>query len=46
MADVTINLDNAVRHSGDYIEFEIIAAKGDHSTGHEIGFNADNLIDI
>jgi len=42
--DITINLDNAVRHSGDYIEFEIVSAKGDHSTGHEIGFNADNLI--
>ena len=44
VADVIINLDNAVRHSGDYIEFDIIAAKGDHSTGHEIGFNADNVI--
>lgn len=44
VADITINLDNAVRHSGDYIEFEIIAEKGDHSTGHEIGFSGNDLI--
>ena len=41
--DITINLDNAVMHSGDYIEFEIIAEKGDHSTGHEIGFSGNDL---
>ncbi len=44
VADITINLDNAVSHSGDYIEFEIIAEKGDHSTGHEIGFSDSDLI--
>ncbi len=43
-ADITINLDNVVMNSSDYIEFEIVAAKDDHSIGHEIGFNADNLI--
>ncbi|MCK5541270.1 MAG: flagellar hook-associated protein FlgL [Desulfobacterales bacterium] len=44
VADITITLDNAVRHSGEYIEFEIVAAKGDSSTGHEIGFSGNNLI--
>ncbi|MCK5098721.1 MAG: hypothetical protein KAR45_11500, partial [Desulfobacteraceae bacterium] len=44
MADITINLDNAVMHSGEYIEFEIISEKGDHSTGHEIGFKGNDLI--
>ncbi len=44
MADITINLDNAVRQRGEHIEFEIIAEKGDHSTGHEIGFSGDDLI--
>jgi flagellar hook-associated protein 3 len=44
VADITINLDNAVMHSGDYIEFEIVATKGDHSTGHEIGFSGNDLI--
>ncbi len=43
-ADITINLDNAAMHSGDYIQFEIIAEKGDRSLGHEIGFNGDDLI--
>ncbi len=42
--DITVKLDAPVNKIGDYIEFEIIAAKGDRSTGHEIGFNADNLI--
>ncbi|MCD4741893.1 MAG: flagellar hook-associated protein FlgL [Desulfobacteraceae bacterium] len=44
VADVSIRLDNAVRHSGEYIEFEIVSGKGDHSTGHEIGFSGNNLI--
>lgn len=41
-ADISIKLDAPVNNKGDYIEFEIIPAKEDDSTGHEIGFNADN----
>ncbi len=29
---------------GQYIEFEIVSAQGDHSIGNEIGFNGDNSI--
>ena len=43
-ADITIKLDAPVNNKGDFIEFEIIKAKGDLSTGHEIGFNENNLI--
>ncbi|WP_022664684.1 flagellar hook-associated protein FlgL [Desulfospira joergensenii] len=42
--DITIKLDAPVDNVGDYISFEIIPAQGDQSTGHEIGFNADNVI--
>ena len=42
--DITIKLDAPVNNVGDYIEFEIIAAKGDLSVGNEIGFNGDNSI--
>ncbi len=44
IADVTISLDTPVTTIGQYIEFEIVPAKGDHSIGHEIGFNKDNSI--
>ncbi len=43
-ADITITLDTPVTTQGQYIEFEIISAKGDHSVGNEIGFNGDNSI--
>lgn len=43
-ADISIKLDAPVANKGDYIEFEIIPAGGDQSVGHEIGFNADDLI--
>lgn len=43
-ADITITLDTPVTTRGQFIEFEIVSAKGDHSIGHEIGFNADNSI--
>lgn len=43
-ADITITLDTPVTTRGQYIEFEIISAKGDHSVGNEIGFNGDNSI--
>lgn len=43
-ADITIKLSAPVTNKGDYIEFEIITAKGDLSTGHEIGFNKENLV--
>ncbi len=42
--DIRISLDGPVNKKGDFISFEIIPAKGDHSVGHEIGFNGDNLI--
>ncbi|MDA8134456.1 MAG: flagellar hook-associated protein FlgL [Desulfobacteraceae bacterium] len=42
--DITIKLDAPVNNVGDYIEFEIITAKGDLSVGNEIGFNGDNSI--
>jgi flagellar hook-associated protein 3 len=44
VADVSIRLANAVKHSGEYIEFEIVSGKGDASTGHEIGFSNRDLI--
>jgi flagellar hook-associated protein 3 len=43
-ADITITLDTPVTTRGQYIEFEIVSAQGDHSVGHEIGFNGDNSI--
>jgi len=43
-ADIRIKLDAPVTRKGDFIAFEILADKGDLSAGHEIGFNADNLI--
>jgi flagellar hook-associated protein 3 len=42
--DITITLDKPVSTKGEYIEFEIVSAQGDHSLGHEIGFNQDNSI--
>ncbi len=42
--DITIILDKPVSTRGEYIEFEIVSAQGDHSIGHEIGFNQDNSI--
>jgi flagellar hook-associated protein 3 FlgL len=41
--DISIKLDGPVDNVGDFISFEIIAAQGDHSIGHEIGFNEDNV---
>ncbi len=43
-ADITINLKTPVTQRGQFIEFDIVSAKGDHSLGHEIGFNGDNSI--
>lgn len=43
-ADIRVKLDGPVNKKGDFIEFDIIPAKGDLSIGHEIGFNKDNLI--
>ncbi|SDT85730.1 flagellar hook-associated protein FlgL [Desulfobacula phenolica] len=43
-ADIIITLDTPVTAKGQYIEFEIVSAQGDHSIGHEIGFNTDNSI--
>nr|NJM03602.1 flagellar hook-associated protein FlgL [Desulfobacula sp.] len=42
--DITIKLDAPVNNVGDYIQFEIVTAKGDLSVGNEIGFNGDNSI--
>jgi flagellar hook-associated protein 3 FlgL len=42
--DITIKLDAPVNNVGDYIEFEIMTARGDLSVGNEIGFNGDNSI--
>ncbi len=44
VADITISLDTPVTTRGQFIEFEIVSAQGDHSVGHEIGFNGDNSI--
>ncbi|MBU1196504.1 MAG: flagellar hook-associated protein FlgL [Proteobacteria bacterium] len=43
-ADIRIRLDAPVNNKGDYIEFEIVSAKGDRSIGHEIGYNGTNTI--
>ncbi len=43
-ADLTIELDKPVTTKGQFIEFEIVSEKGDHSIGHEIGFDWENLI--
>ena len=42
-ADVTVKFDKPLQ-DGDYVEFDIVSEKGDHSTGHEIGFNENNMI--
>ncbi|MCP3941180.1 MAG: flagellar hook-associated protein 3 [Desulfobacteraceae bacterium] len=42
VADITISLDTPVTSVGQYIEFEIVSAQGDHSLGHEIGFNGED----
>ncbi len=41
--DITMKLAKPVEQ-GDYVEFDIVPSKGDHSIGHEIGFNSDNTI--
>lgn len=43
-ADITITLSTPVTTRGQSIEFDIVAAQGDHSVGNEIGFNGDNSI--
>ncbi len=42
-SDISMKLDKPAEE-GDYVQFEIVPAKGDHSIGHEIGFNADDTI--
>lgn len=42
--DIFITLDTPATTRGQYIEFEIVSAKGDHSVGNEIGFNKANTI--
>ncbi|MEA2060998.1 MAG: flagellar hook-associated protein FlgL [Thermodesulfobacteriota bacterium] len=44
VADISVKLDHPVEKAGDYIEFDIIPEKGDHSIGHEIGFPDNNVI--
>ena len=41
--DISIKFDTPVQ-DGAYVEFEIIPARDDTSTGHEIGFSGTNLI--
>ncbi len=43
LSDISIKLDKPAKQ-GDYVEFEIVPAKGDHSIGHEIGFDTDNTL--
>lgn len=43
-ADIEINLDNPVTTKGQFIEFEIVSAKGDHSVGHEMGFSDADMV--
>ncbi len=42
-SDISMKLDKPAKQ-GDYVEFDIVPAKGDHSIGNEIGFNSDNTI--
>lgn len=42
--DITIALDTAAYATGHFIEFDIVPAQGDHSVGHEIGFNKDDTV--
>ncbi len=42
-SDISMKLAKPAEE-GDYVQFEIVPAKGDHSIGHEIGFNGDNTI--
>ncbi|MBU4130458.1 MAG: flagellar hook-associated protein FlgL, partial [Proteobacteria bacterium] len=42
--DIFITLDTPVTTRGQFIEFEIVSAQGDHSVGNEIGFNKANSI--
>lgn len=44
--DIRIRLDAPVNNKGEYIEFEIVSASGDHSVGHEIGYNENNLVQV
>ncbi len=41
--DMHVRFDTPVQ-DGAYVQFEIEPAEGDHSTGHEIGFNETDLI--
>lgn len=45
-ADISIKLDNPVSSKEDRVQFEIVPFKGDHSLGHEIGFNGNNSIAV
>ncbi|WDP89781.1 MAG: flagellar hook-associated protein FlgL [Desulfobacter sp.] len=42
--DIELKLDTPVAQRGHSVSFEIVSAKGDHSTGHEIGFPGDNTV--
>ncbi|MFH1155854.1 MAG: flagellar hook-associated protein FlgL [Pseudomonadota bacterium] len=44
-SDILIHLSNPVVNKGDYIEFDIIPAAGDHSIGHEMGFKTNDVMD-
>ena len=43
IADILVRFDEPVA-DGEYVRFEIIPAKGDHSAGHEIGFNGNDTM--
>lgn len=43
-ADIRIDLKTPVSKKGEYVEFDIVSAKGDSSTGHEIGFNGSDSV--
>jgi flagellar hook-associated protein 3 FlgL len=42
--DIRISLDTPADNVGDYVSFEMVAAQGDKSIGHEIGFNGTDEI--
>lgn len=44
LADIEINLDTPVTTRGQFIEFDIVSYRGDHSVGHEIGFAWENTV--
>ena len=43
VSDINIKLDKRLEQPGAAISFEIIPHKGDHSTGHEMGFSAADV---